>query len=414
MSKYTVILCILTLFWLFLGIRAVTDDFRKRSHILFGLMCLTMTIWTLFLGAAYSLEKIDSIILFLKIAYIGGFLFSPVNLHLYLAASNTSIRWYHTALNYIPYLFLMISNFAGFFVFSGFVRHNNEWMGILNTGSIRFKLYLLFVVLTFIISFAVILAWNIRTKVNKEKIQSLLILILYTSTYFTSMLLTMILPLFDIHKYQHIGIILFSMYVIGLYFLIVKIKFMNIDRATSADEIFSNINEHIFILDNDFRITDINSAASANIPVSADNFKKRPFPEIVIESTEFIQMAGDIRDDKIKNFRMIIHYRSAEGDLPARAYVSGIRDRFNDISGFLVIVDYIKEIHQFKKIYRITSRELEIVSMTVAGSSYREIAEKLLISERTVERHLTNIYNKLGINNKIELYRIAGEYNFKM
>jgi len=49
----------------------------------------------------------------------------------------------------------------------------------------------------------------------------------------------------------------------------------------------------------------------------------------------------------------------------------------------------------------------------VSGLSYKDISSNLSISERTVERHLTNIYNKLGINNKIDLYRVAEEYNIK-
>jgi DNA-binding NarL/FixJ family response regulator len=45
-----------------------------------------------------------------------------------------------------------------------------------------------------------------------------------------------------------------------------------------------------------------------------------------------------------------------------------------------------------------------------SGLSNIEISEKLNISENTVESHFTSIYNKLTVNNKIELFNIAKKY----
>jgi DNA-binding NarL/FixJ family response regulator len=54
-----------------------------------------------------------------------------------------------------------------------------------------------------------------------------------------------------------------------------------------------------------------------------------------------------------------------------------------------------------------SERELEIISLCANGLKAREIAEKLFISKRTVEWHRTNIFQKLGINNNLELVRYA-------
>ncbi len=51
----------------------------------------------------------------------------------------------------------------------------------------------------------------------------------------------------------------------------------------------------------------------------------------------------------------------------------------------------------------LTSREIEIVSAIRSGSSNREIAQKLSISEKTVKLHLTNIFRKLGVCSRLEL-----------
>lgn len=53
--------------------------------------------------------------------------------------------------------------------------------------------------------------------------------------------------------------------------------------------------------------------------------------------------------------------------------------------------------------FHITNREKEIIDCLTAGLSYRQISEKLSISIPTVKTHVTNIYKKLGVQNKIEL-----------
>ena len=51
----------------------------------------------------------------------------------------------------------------------------------------------------------------------------------------------------------------------------------------------------------------------------------------------------------------------------------------------------------------LTSREVEIARLVADGSSNREVAQSLLISPRTVERHITNVLAKLGLRNRTEL-----------
>lgn len=57
--------------------------------------------------------------------------------------------------------------------------------------------------------------------------------------------------------------------------------------------------------------------------------------------------------------------------------------------------------------FRLTRREVEITSAVVAGLSNREIAGKLSLSEDTVKHHLTNIFDKMGASNRLELALFA-------
>ncbi len=55
--------------------------------------------------------------------------------------------------------------------------------------------------------------------------------------------------------------------------------------------------------------------------------------------------------------------------------------------------------------YNITRREREIIELLSQELSHKEIADKLYISDRTVSKHIQNIYEKTGVNNKIDLLK---------
>jgi len=55
----------------------------------------------------------------------------------------------------------------------------------------------------------------------------------------------------------------------------------------------------------------------------------------------------------------------------------------------------------------LTPREIEIVRMVAEGLRNRAIAERLSISEGTVKVHLHNIYDKLGVDGRLELTLVA-------
>jgi len=51
----------------------------------------------------------------------------------------------------------------------------------------------------------------------------------------------------------------------------------------------------------------------------------------------------------------------------------------------------------------LTRREREIVALVGEGLTNRELADRLYISEATVRTHLTSIFLKLGVTNRLKL-----------
>jgi DNA-binding NarL/FixJ family response regulator len=50
--------------------------------------------------------------------------------------------------------------------------------------------------------------------------------------------------------------------------------------------------------------------------------------------------------------------------------------------------------------FRLTGRELDVLHLLAAGQTNRGIAQQLVLSERTVARHLEHIFEKLGVSSR--------------
>jgi NarL family two-component system response regulator LiaR len=61
--------------------------------------------------------------------------------------------------------------------------------------------------------------------------------------------------------------------------------------------------------------------------------------------------------------------------------------------------------------YDLTDRELETLMLVAQGCSNHEIADKMSVTVRTVTFHLTNIFTKLGVRNRVEAVTFALEHH---
>ena len=58
---------------------------------------------------------------------------------------------------------------------------------------------------------------------------------------------------------------------------------------------------------------------------------------------------------------------------------------------------------------RLTAREREVAALIAQGKSTRQIADELVLSERTVENHIGNVLSKLGFESRTQVAAWAAE-----
>ena len=60
---------------------------------------------------------------------------------------------------------------------------------------------------------------------------------------------------------------------------------------------------------------------------------------------------------------------------------------------------------KWRALYGLTTRELEVLSLIIKGNKDEHIVEDLFISPATLKKHLSNIYHKVGVNDRSGLFR---------
>ena len=61
----------------------------------------------------------------------------------------------------------------------------------------------------------------------------------------------------------------------------------------------------------------------------------------------------------------------------------------------------------FISTFGITEREQDVITVLLDGAAAKDIAEKLFISPKTADNHLYRIYRKLGVRNRLQLFRLV-------
>jgi DNA-binding CsgD family transcriptional regulator len=59
----------------------------------------------------------------------------------------------------------------------------------------------------------------------------------------------------------------------------------------------------------------------------------------------------------------------------------------------------------------LSAREVDVLRLAAQGRTTREIAEQLFISAKTADRHIQNLYTKIGVSNRAAATRWAVEHD---
>jgi DNA-binding NarL/FixJ family response regulator len=133
---------------------------------------------------------------------------------------------------------------------------------------------------------------------------------------------------------------------------------------------------------------------------------RRTTPELLVKSIHTV-MAGDFWVSR-GIFTDLIHlFRRIASTPKGKHILDPASDRKEPQAGQQEVAEAQQPAAAEESSFGLTRRERQIIDVVVEGQTNKDIASTLGISEYTVKHHLTNIFDKVGVYNRVELVLFA-------
>ena len=399
---------------IYLGILGLKGVSRRITRRLFFLLCCSMAWFIFCAGLSVSSAEKEGVIFWYRLSSFGFAPFYAFNLHFYinLTFGGRTKPWVY--LLYLPVPLILGATLFSQSLFNEFIFINGNWRFYPAYYSPWFWVY---VVYYFPFTAATVPIIHIRarqTGLKRHKKQAFYISLFALLTLLIGSLTDFVLTAFPGYTLPTFGPLTVAFYILGMWFVLMRFGFMEPLPSAVADVIIDNIEEMVFLLDPRFRIIRINRFARSILAIPEEtSFQGADYADFTSDQKKTAKYLAYLRDSDKKSDTSGTVYTSGERDIHGVTYTVKLSDTLDEITGYLVMSREEKARADFIRHYRVTPREMEIVDLCLSGGSSSYISTRLKIAERTVETHLTNIFNKTGTNSRIELFALAAKYGIK-
>jgi DNA-binding NarL/FixJ family response regulator len=161
----------------------------------------------------------------------------------------------------------------------------------------------------------------------------------------------------------------------------------------------------------DVIVLDLQIPAPGGIEVTAEVVRQNPSVRVLVLSASG-EPADVLAAVKAGATGYLVKSASREDLLSAVASVAAGDPVFTPGLAGMVLGEFQRISHEpptDNQKTQLTDRETEVLKMVAKGLSYRQIAERLVLSHRTVQNHVQSTLRKLQMHNRVELTRYAIE-----
>lgn len=389
-------------FWIafLLGTSVVLAEPRSPSHRAFFCMSLSYALWSLLGGMVFSARSSAELWLWFRIAATAGILFVSSCPWFALALTRRTVPWYGYALVFGPSLPVHVRNWTSFFIFESAERVGTHWVFEPAWGSFWAWYWIANAYLmggTFIF---ILVHWSRRTSLRRERRQARLLAIamgvyLLSSGPFDYL----VSPALHLPPMSPLY---FLAFMVAAFVAIVRYRMLSITHTTASKDILESLDLAIVLTTMDARIVGYNRCAAELLaggrPLAGLTTDDAFGPDEAIPSG-FRALRSGLRSE----FACFLNVDGKSGSTTLEVSAQVVRDRFGDAIGVLLTGHPIRDVDRFRVRYRITRREWQTIECLLAGASNRAAAVSLGVTVRTVKAHVSSIYQKLGVTNRMGL-----------
>lgn len=245
----------------------------------------------------------------------------------------------------------------------------------------------------------------------KKQISIILIsLIICVSIAFTEQVVLFVWSGITITSIPGMAMAYSLIWVFGIWVALVRYRLMAVTPSFISHEILNNIEEVVMLLDTGYNIITMNKKAMGFMKPCNPN-KAEHISDHLKEFDKIRQEIDNLRNEKLMSFSCKVHFNGVGNEETLMdAIFKLLIDEYGDLIGYLIIANEVKDIGFLKHRFRISNRETLVIQQVLAGQTNQEISRVMHISERTVKSHITNIFNKLGVDNRVQLLMLLKDF----
>ncbi len=380
------------------GLYIILSDFRSVANRLFMLICLSIALWLMGALFGYSAPDRESVVFWFKFASPGFIFLHAFTLHFVCRYAGLFDNRF-IFLIYLPSIAFQYIAFSDHLVFSDFYREGDSWILVPDYTCLSFYLFMASY-LVYYLAALVILHLNARRSGSRRvRAQSRIMFYSILFTILSYNIEPFLVPLFFEGKTYGISPTFSIIWLSGICYAMARYSFLHISESYIGREILGALNDMVLVADLEKRVLLVNRSLSERLKIGVS---PRRLDEIIVEKDILGRQAGVLAENDTAH--ILLNFRAAgEAIVLMRVNLAHFRDSFGDKVGYLLVAREVEDALSAAKKKRITDREQEIVRLVLAGNSNREIADALNITLKTVETHMTSVFNKLGLKNRMEL-----------
>ncbi len=386
-------------------------DPKSRLNRLYFFMNICLFIWLL--GAAFGYNSRDKpeALFWFRLSSFGFIFLHAFTLHFcMLISGKTGRKSYFIIGIYLPSFVFYYKSLTGLMVFKDFVRYHDYWIGINGFDNIINIIFMINYLIYYTASIILLVLWYRESSVRKKKMQALILILSISITVFLFNLEPFVLPFLLPYNSILISPIFGIFWVTGVWYAIGKYRFLDLHDSEVYRSIVDNTGDLIILFNENLEIKMDNKAFR-----EATGFDKNEITGRKIDF--FYQLNHKLRENFLNSKRGDIHTRilinTVSGNILTSTIFFSVLDSHMDFVGYAAVSSIVHSINMLEQDYNLSQRETEVVKYIISGTKNSVIAETLGITLRTVKTHVTNIYNKLGIENRIQLINLFNIYEKK-
>jgi len=249
MNIFSLILTILSVIYVFLGIKVIQLDKRSLINRLFFALNLSLVIWS-FATALYILALDEATCIFwYKLSTVGCYLFIGIVLHFFLVYAkkeNLLQQWWLYIIIYLPSIIFSYMEITVDFYVKAYLHGSNGWIITARTDSMWFWASIAYVTVYISVSIFIIYKFQKTAISHRERKQARVLIItgvvsLLTGLAITALVSTLELDIPDITPVSG------AIWSIGIYYAIVKYQLMAMTPSFIAENLFQTIIDSVIL-----------------------------------------------------------------------------------------------------------------------------------------------------------------------